>query len=99
MLQFDEEQETFSLETISARLSERSQRILAEIGFGESVLEEDTAAGQALHCLRALEVKALSVQMDVLRRQIKEQEARGDIEGALRSADELNRLKKGHDRS
>jgi DNA primase len=95
VLHFDEAEEAFSLEVISARLSERSQRILAEIGFGESVLDEATAAGQALHCLRALEAKAISVQMDMLRRQIKELEASGDMPGALGAADELNRLKKG----
>ncbi len=95
VLQFDERQDVFSLEVISARLSERSQRILTEIGFGDSVLEEQAAAGQALDCLRALESKAMSVQMDSLRRQLKEQEARGDMEGALRTAEELNRLKKG----
>ena len=96
VLHFDEEHEVFSLEKISAALSERSQRMLTEIGFGESVLQEESAAGQALHCLRALEAKAISVQMDGLRRQIRELEASGDMEGAMRSMDELNRLKKGH---
>jgi len=96
VLGFREEEESFSLDVISGQLSERSQRILAEIGFGESVLEEEAAAGQALHCLRALEAKAISVQTDTLRRRIKELEASGNMEAALHAMEELNRLKKGH---
>ena len=96
VLHFDEENEAFSLQAIAGRLSERSQRILAEIGFGESVLEEESAAGQALHCLRALEAKAISIQSDTLRRQIRELEAAGNMEGAMRLMEELNQLKKGH---
>lgn len=95
ILQFDEEHETFSLDSISNRLSERSQRILAEIGFGESVLEEESAAGQALNCLRALEAKAGSARMDTLKQQIKEAEAAANLEGAMRLMEELNRLKRG----
>jgi DNA primase len=96
VLGFDEDGEAFSMEAISTRLSERSRRILSEIGFGESALEEESAAGQALHCLRALEAKAISVQMDTLRRRIRELEAAGNMEGALSAMAELNRLKKGH---
>jgi DNA primase len=95
VLGFDEEQEAFSLDAISGTLSERSQRILAEIGFGESALAEETAAGQALHCLTALEAKAISVQMDTLRRRIKELEGSGNIAEALQAMEELNRLSKG----
>jgi DNA primase len=96
ILHFDEERQTFALEAITAQLSERSQRMLAEIGFGESVLEEESAASQALLCLRALEAKALSVQSDGLRRQIREMEASGNMEGAMRLMGDLNQLKKGH---
>jgi DNA primase len=96
VLGFNEEEEAFSLEAISNKLSDRSQRILAEIGFGESALGEEAAAGQALHCLRALEAKAVSVQADTLRRQIKEMEAGGNMQGALKAMEELNRLQKGH---
>jgi DNA primase len=96
VLSFNEEQQKFSMEAISGQLSERSQRILTEIGFGESALEENSAAGQALHCLRALEAKAVTVQSDTLRRRIKELEASGDMQEALRVMEELNCLKKGH---
>ncbi len=96
ILNFDEEHETFSLEFISARLSERSKRILAEMSFGESVLEEDTAAGQALHCLTALETKAKSARMDELKRQIRDLETAGNMNEALQLMEELNGLDKGH---
>jgi DNA primase len=96
VLGFNEEAEAFSMEVISEKLSDRSKRILTEIGFGESAIEEESAAGQALHCLRALETKSMSVQMDTLRRRIKELEAAGNIQAALQSMEELNRLQKGH---
>lgn len=96
ILQFDEESRSFSLEAISGVLSDRSNRILTEIGFGESALEEETAPGQALNCLRALEAKAISVEMAALRQKIKQLEASGDMQSALRSMEELNRLEKGH---
>jgi DNA primase len=95
VLGFDEEAEAFSMEAISGKLSERSRRILSEIGFGESAIEEEAAAGQALDCLRALETKAAGVQTDTLKRRIKELEAAGNMEGALAAMQELNRLRKG----
>jgi hypothetical protein len=96
VLGFDEESQRFSMEAISEKLSERSRRILSEIGFGESAIEEEAAAGQALDCLRALETKAISVQTDTLKRRIKELDAAGDMQGALAAMQELNRLQKAH---
>jgi DNA primase len=93
VLRFNEETEAFSLDSIASTLDERSQRILTEIGFADTPVEEESAAGQALDCLRALELKAGSGRRDALRRQIKELEAAGDFSGALKLADELDKLK------
>ncbi len=45
---------------------------------------------QALHCLRALEAKAVDAACKTLRRRIRELERQGDVMEALRLADELN---------
>ena len=95
VLNVDEEAQAFSLESISKLLDERSQRILTEISFAETPIDEESAAGQALDCLRALETKATSGRRDTLRWQIKELEANGDFAGALRLAEDLNKLDKG----
>jgi hypothetical protein len=95
LLGFNEDEEAFSIAALSSSLSERSKRILAEISFGDSVLVEESAAGQALHCLKALEAKALHVQMDTLRRQVKQMESSGNLDGAMRLLNELNGLAKG----
>jgi hypothetical protein len=94
ILAFDENERVFSLDTIATGLDERSQRILADIGFSDSGLAEENAAEQALHCLRALEVKSLSVESDKLRRQIKEMEAAGNLQEAMELMNRLNDLKK-----
>jgi hypothetical protein len=42
-----------------------------------------------------LEAKALHVQMDTLRRQVKQMESSGNLDGAMRLLNELNGLAKG----
>ncbi len=96
ILHFDEQERSFSMEAISGSLSDRSKRILAEIGFGESALDEDAATAQALHCLKALEAKAQSMEADAIRQKIKQMEASGDMSGALHLMEQLNQLRKGH---
>jgi DNA primase len=95
VLNVDEEAQAFSIESISKHLDERSHRILTEISFADTPINEETAAGQALDCLRALETKANSGRRDTLRRRIKELEINGDFAGALSLAEELNKLDKG----
>lgn len=95
VLNVNEEAQAFSLESISKQLDERSNRILTEISFAETPIDEESAAGQALDCLRALETKAAGGRRDALRRRIKELEINGDFAGALTLAEELNKLDKG----
>ncbi len=47
-----------------------------------------------LHCLEALEAKAVDAARDDLRRRIRELEQAGNFAGALSLADELNRIKR-----
>jgi DNA primase len=94
ILRFDEEAQTFSLESVAQSLEERARKILAEISFADLGVEEEGASAQALHCLRALETKGRSTRYEALKQQIREQEQAGNFQEALRLADELNAIKR-----
>ncbi len=89
---FDEQLRHFSLEDIVHQLDQHFQRVLEEIGFGELPINEDAAPAQAIDCLRALEAKALTHQVENLRRKVQQLERAGDLQGALRATGELNQL-------
>jgi hypothetical protein len=92
---FDEQARSFSLEDIVNQLDPHFQRVLTEIGFADLGVNEEAAAEQALHCLRAMESKAIAAQYEVLRRKVQEMEKAGDITGAMQAAAELNALQRG----
>jgi hypothetical protein len=94
IVNFDEQAKRFSVDDIINQLDPHFQRIFTEIGFGELPVSEEGAAGQAVDCLRALEAKAIDGQMEVLRRKVQELEKAGDMDGAMRAAEELNALKR-----
>jgi DNA primase len=85
--------EPFSFESLSARLESREQKLVAGISFADLGVDEENAIAQALHCLRALEKKSISIAREELRRRIRELEERGDFDAALRATEELDRLK------
>jgi DNA primase len=93
IVSFNEEAHRFSLEDIVNQLEPHFQRIVTEIGFGELPVGEEGAAAQAVDCFRALEAKAVSTQMETLRRKVQELEKTGDFAGAMRIAEELNALR------
>jgi DNA primase len=84
----------FSLEALAGGLEPRLQRILSEISFSDCGIREEDAAEQALHCLKALETKAGSAKCEILRRRIRQLEQTGNVQEALRLADELDSLKR-----
>jgi DNA primase len=84
----------FSLESLAGGLEPRLQRILSEISFSDCGIREEDAAGQALHCLKALETKATSAKYESLKRQIRELDQAGNFQEALRLADELDSLRR-----
>ncbi|MGH9585174.1 MAG: DNA primase [Bryobacteraceae bacterium] len=84
----------FSFEALNGRLEARDQNLVAGMSFADLGVQEENAAEQALHCLRALEKKSMSAACDDLRGRIRELEAHGDFAGALRLADQLDRLKR-----
>jgi DNA primase len=93
-LALDAEGVSFSLEALASRLEPRLQRILTELSFSDLGLCEEDAPQQALHCLRALEMKSVNVECEALRRRIRESEQSGNVAEAMRLADELDRIKR-----
>jgi DNA primase len=93
ILQFDEEASGFSLDAVLTSLEPRLQRILTEVSFAEMGVREEGAPEQALHCLAALEAKAVNARRETLRQQIRELEQAGKFAEAFHLADELNRMK------
>jgi len=94
IINFDEQARHFSLEDIMNQLDPHFQRILTEIGFGELPVSEENAAGQAVNCLKALEAKIITYQIEALRRKVQELERAGDFAGAMQAAEELNTLQR-----
>jgi DNA primase len=93
VLALDAEGLAFSLDSLASRLEPRLQRILTDLSFAEAAIHAEHAAQQALHCLRALETKAISAKCNDLKRQIRELEQRGDFSEAMRLANELDQAK------
>jgi DNA primase len=99
ILAMDREGVPFSISVLSSRLEPRMQRILTEVSFSEQALEEEGAAQQALHCLRALDEKAGEARSVELKRRIRELEEQGNLGEAMRLIDELDRCKPATSRS
>jgi DNA primase len=93
-LALDADSAPFSFDALNSRLEPRHQNVVAGVSFADLGVQEENAAEQALHCLRALETKSMSAAWDDLRRRIREMEDRGDFAEALRLADELDRRKR-----
>ena len=89
----DTEGVPFSIEAVASRLEPRLQRIFTDLSFSDFGIREEDAAEQALHCLKALELKSVDAKRNSLRRRIRELEQEGNFEEALRYAGELNELK------
>jgi DNA primase len=86
-------EDSFSVDAISRGLEPRLQRIIANLSFSELAMEEENAAQQALHCLRALEVKAKDTRCAELRQRIRVLEQEGNFAQALAVMTELDNLK------
>jgi intergrase/recombinase len=74
---------------VGKHLEPRLQRILADVSFAELGVAQDSASQQAIHCLEALEAKAAEAARSDLKRQIKQLEAEGKFEEALRLMEKL----------
>ncbi|HTU45600.1 MAG TPA: DNA primase [Bryobacteraceae bacterium] len=93
-LALDADGVSFSLEALANRLEPRLQRILTELSFSDAGVAEEDAPQQALHCLRALEIKSVDVECEELARRIREFERSGNLAEAMRLAAELDKIKR-----
>ncbi|HEY6989383.1 MAG TPA: DNA primase [Bryobacteraceae bacterium] len=91
--QHDQDSASFSLDNVMKDLDKRSQQMLGEVGFAECAIAPESAVGQALDALRALETTALEAKRRTLRQQIHEMENSGNLAEAMRLAAELDRLR------
>jgi DNA primase len=89
-LALEQEGIPFSVSSLEARLEPRLQRILADLSFTDLGISEEGAVDQALSCLRAVELKASQAKRDQLRRRIRDLEAQGKFDEAIRLMNELN---------
>jgi hypothetical protein len=87
------ESDTLSLENVMKDLDKRSQQMLGEVSFAECAMAPESAVGQALDALRALETTAVETRRRALRQQIHEMENSGNLGEAMRLTAELDRLR------
>jgi hypothetical protein len=76
------------------RLEAREQKIVSELSFQHVAADGQQPAAQAVECLRALEAKNAEENRNVLKRQIREAEGRGEFEEALRLTDQLKQTER-----
>lgn len=93
-LTLDSEDVPFSVEKLAGRLDPRLQQILTQITFSEFSINDESAAQQALHCLKALESMSIRVECDKLRGRIRQLEQEGNFSEALRLTTELDRIRR-----
>jgi hypothetical protein len=94
IIQFDEDSRAFTLEAAMGSLDKRSQQMLGELSFAELGLAAESATGQALDGLRALETTAIERKRNALRQQIREMEKSGNFAEAMRLTEEFDRAKR-----
>lgn len=82
---------SFRLADLEGRLSEGDRDLLSSVIFADEVLEEGKAAEQALACLRSLRAQDPKSEVAALRTQIKAAEREGNLQEAIRLAEELDR--------
>jgi hypothetical protein len=101
LMALGEEGAPFSIDALLARVDTRSQQIVSELSFSELGVREDGALQQALHCLEALERKALQLQSESMKVRIRELDREGRTAEALdltAKLDELQRTSSGQNR-
>jgi DNA primase len=80
----------FRFGDLEGRLSEADRDLLSSAVFADEVLEEEKAAEQAMACLRSLKLQDPRSEAAALRARIKTAERQGDLQEAMRLAQELD---------
>jgi DNA primase len=81
----------FRFSDLEGRLSQADQDLLSSAVFADEILEEEKAAEQAMACLRSLKSQDPRSEAAALRTRIKAAERQGDLQEAMRLAQELDR--------
>jgi len=81
----------FRFADLEGRLAEADRDLLSSVIFADEVLEEERACDQALACLRSLQAQDPKSEVARLRAQIKAAEREGNLQEAMRLAQELDR--------
>src|SRR3984957_6677051 len=81
----------FRFADLEGRLSEADRDLLSSVVFADEILEEEKAAEQAMACLRSLKSQDPRSEAATLRARIKAAERQGDLQEAMRLAQELDR--------
>jgi len=81
----------FRYSDLEGRLSEPDRDLLSSVIFADDVLEEEKAREQAAACLRTLQAQDPKFEIQALRAQIKAAERDGNLQEAMRLAQELDR--------
>jgi DNA primase len=82
--------DAFRFSDLEGRLSEADRDLLSSAVFADEVLEEEKAAEQAMACLRSLKSQDPRSEAAALRARIKAAERQGDLQEAMRLAQELD---------
>jgi DNA primase len=79
----------FRFADLEGRLSDADRDLLSSIVFADEILEEEKAAVQALACLRSLKSQDPRSEAAVLRARIKAAEREGNLQEAMRLAEQV----------
>jgi thioredoxin-like negative regulator of GroEL len=80
----------FRFSDLEGRLGDADRDLLSSAVFADEVLEEEKAAEQAMACLRSLKSQDPRSEVAALRARIKAAERQGDMQEAMRLAQELD---------
>src|ERR1700722_5822396 len=81
----------FRFSDLEGRLGDADRDLLSSAVFADEILEEEKAAEQAMACLRSLKSQDPRSEAATLRARIKAAERQGDLQEAMRLAQELDR--------
>jgi DNA primase len=82
--------EPFRFSDLEGRLADADRDLLSSAVFADEALEEEKAAEQAMACLRSLKSQDPRSEVAALRARIKAAERQGDLQEAMRLAQELD---------
>lgn len=84
----------WSYSSLEARLEDANKNLLASAVLADQMGEQETSLEQALACVQTLDIKEREAHRSDLRARAKAAERAGNLDEAMRVADELNRAER-----